>query len=174
MGYTTEFTGDAFIEPPLNEAEQAYLQRFAETRRMLRSDGPYFLCESEFGQERRFDVIDYNTPPEGQPGLWCQWIPYKSKHTPSWDGKSLVWDGNEKFYYAAEWMVYLIDHFLRPGAKAEGQPGFEDFTFDHIVNGEIFAHGEDSEDVWKLVVKDNIVYRAAAEVKFGELEPVVY
>ena len=172
MGYTTKFSGDIYIEPPLNPAEQAFLKRFAETRRMDRRKGPYYLCDSEYGQDQADDIRSYNRPPEGQPGLWCQWVPYESERLPQWNGNSLVWDGNEKFYCSAEWMVYLIDHFLRPDAEAKGQPGFEDFTFDHVCTGVIQAHGEDSDDVWQLIVKQNEVYVATAEVVYGKPVPV--
>jgi hypothetical protein len=30
----------------------------------------------------------------------------------------LVWNGREEFYAGASWLQYLIDHFLRRGAKA--------------------------------------------------------
>lgn len=47
------------------------------------------------------------------PGIWCQWVPRAF-------GSVLAWDEGEKFYNAAEWMAYLIDHFLKPGATAQG------------------------------------------------------
>jgi hypothetical protein len=53
-------------------------------------------------------------------------------------------------------MQYLIDHFLKPGGHALGEPGFADFTFDHVVNGTIDAQGEDPDDTWQLAVIDNV------------------
>jgi hypothetical protein len=85
---------------------------------------------------------------------------------------ALEWDGGEKFYESAEWMKYLIDQFLRPGAVAEGQPGFEAFTFDHVCNGVIEAQGEDPDDKWKLIVTDNVVKTAAAIITWAEPEDV--
>jgi len=152
MGYTTEFTGSVTVEPPLNAAEIAYLTTFSETRRMHRTEGPYFVGDGPgFGGNR---VLDPDKPPAGQPGLWCNWIPTE-------DGTQIEWDEGEKFYYSEEWMRYLIDHFLKFGAFASfaSDPQFKDFTFDHVVNGRIQAQGEEEDDTWVLVVKDNIVSR---------------
>lgn len=66
MGYTTEFQGQIKIEPPLNAAEIEYLQKFASTRRMDRTTGPYFVDGSGFkGQGHDADIRDHNTPPDG-------------------------------------------------------------------------------------------------------------
>jgi hypothetical protein len=154
MGYTSEFYGSVSVTPPLNAAERAYLHKFAETRRMDRERGPYFADDvGDFGQEGASDIRDHNSPPEGQPGLWCQWIPTN-------DGSAIEWDGGEKFYESTKWMAYLIDHFLKPSAEAQKQIGnqFSDFTFDHVCNGIIEVQGERSYDKWRLVVKDNVVY----------------
>lgn len=149
MGYTTEFTGHVTVSPPLNPAEIAYLDKFADTRRMNRPAGPYATTDDRYSDLGR---IGYNTSPEGQPGLWCNWEPTR-------DGTAIKWNGFEKFYDADAWMAYLIDHFLQPGGKAQGHPGFEDFTFDHVVNGEIKAQGEDPDDTWTLHVTSNAVTR---------------
>src|SRR6478735_9098142 len=113
MGYTTEFSGQISVEPPLNAEEIAYLKRFAASRRMKRTQGPYHATDDgNFGQDDREGVLDYNEPPSGQPGLWCQWVPTD-------DGTAIEWDGGEKFYNSVEWMRYIIDHFLKPGAIAK-------------------------------------------------------
>lgn len=146
MGYTTDFKGQITIEPPLSQREIDYLTKFSETRRMKRKNGPYFVGGSgSYGQGRDADILAYNDPPEGQPGLWCQWVPTE-------DGSALEWNGTEKFYAGAEWMRYLIDHFLKPGAVT----GI-DFCDDHVCNGVIEAQGEDPSDRWDLVVRDNKV-----------------
>ena len=165
MGYTTEFSGSVKIEPPLSAAEIAFLTKFNQTRRMDRKNGPYFVEGSgDFGQAQDPDVIDYNRPPSGQPGLWCQW-------TPSEDGTSIEWDGGEKFYNAAEWMKYLIDHFLKPDCVAKSALPF---LTGHACNGEIEAEGEEPGDRWRLIVADNVVSVASGEVetKYGKPQPV--
>lgn len=162
MGYTTDFEGSVAIEPPLNEHEIKYLQDLAGSRRMHRTLGPYYAEQGDdFGQRRDRDILDYNRPDPTQPGLWLQWAP-------SEDGTALAWDGGEKFYYSPEWMAYVIDTFLKPGATVsqellDPKPGwfypeaFKEFTFDHVLNGTIIAEGEDDDDRWDLVVEDNAV-----------------
>lgn len=169
MGYTTDFTGHVTVEPPLNEHEAAYLTAFADSRRFRRVSGPYRTDSDEY---RGPDTVDYNEAPEGQPGLWCDWAPTD-------DRAGIEWDGTEKFYNADQWMAYLIDTFLTPGAtlqrelvnRVEGRyyaPEFEHFTFDHVVNGTILAEGEDADDRWRLVVTNNVVERVEVDIADGD------
>lgn len=180
MGYTTDFYGEVSITPPLNPHEIAYLRAFSDSRRMQRRKGPYYAEPgTNCGQSHDDDVLDYNKPPHDQPGLWCQWEPTD-------DGTAITWNGAEKFYDSADWMAYLIDTFLRPGATAQqdlpgpdnpgacGRPewtypdALRHFTFDHICNGEIDARGESPDDVWRLVVRDNRVVVQHGEITFSE------
>lgn len=170
MGYTTEFYGEVNVDPPLNGDEISYLRKFAETRRMNRTKGPYFVDGAEFmGQAHEEDILDYNSPPPGQPGLWCQWVPTD-------DGRSIVWDQGEKFYDADAWMVYLINHFLKVGAHASiamhdfniNIQYFKNFQFNHVLNGEFEAIGEESDDRWLLVVTNNIVTVKQGKVVYDE------
>lgn len=148
MGYHTDFSGQIDVVPPLNAEEIAYLKKFAETRRMNRINGPYFVDGTGYmGQNRDPDVIDSNAPPKGQPGLWCHWVPTD-------DGAAIEWDGGEKFYDSVEWMLYLIDHFLKPGALAP----LPLLQKNHVLNGTIEAQGEDSDDRWDLIVENNQVF----------------
>lgn len=177
MGYQTEFYGSVTVEPPLNEHEISFLEDFAASRRMQRKSGPYFCAARDDYQDP--DVTEYNRPPAEQPGLWCQWIPYD-------EGHGIIWDQNEKFYEADKWMKYIVEHFLKPRAVLQQRldtdyferngfpvdPRFQHFTFDHVVNGEIEAQGEDREDHWVLVVKDNVVKVGSAVVTFGELSEI--
>jgi hypothetical protein len=168
MGYTTEFFGEIAVDPPLNEAEITYLRRFAGTRRMGRSRGPYFVDSSGFhGQGDDPDIRDHNAPPIGQPGLWCQWVPNDA-------GTALAWDGGEKFYEADRWMAYLIEHFLKPGADAFtcGDSQFEAFTFDHLLEGEIEAQGEEPDDRWILRITRNRVSVAVGRTVYSDPEPI--
>lgn len=158
MGYTTDFEGAVEVEPPLNKDEISFLKDLVESRRMHRLRGPLYVlgASDHFGNEDRSDVVDYNRPAVTQPGLWCQW-------EPSDDGYLIHWDGNEKFYYSVEWMQYIIENLLSEAGRDyveyhhSGDPRLDKFTFNHVVNGEIHAQGEDEDDTWKLVVKDNIV-----------------
>jgi hypothetical protein len=141
MSYTTEFSRSIEVTPPLNQEEIRFLNEFSASRRMNRSKGPYYVGEEES------DVLNHNRPPEGQPGLWCQWIPNES-------GTEILWDENENFYYSAEWMEYLIDHFF--GSDPKAKPSLP-FLTNHVLNGEILAQGEEISDRWILHVVNNVV-----------------
>lgn len=159
MGYSTDFHGAFDLDRPLTEAHSAYLEAFATTRRMARdakktealpdparlaaglpvgAEGGYYVgsAGNDFGQMADSSVRDSNSPPAGQPGLWCQWVP-------SGDGSQIEWDGNEKFYNYVEWLRYIITNFIEP--------------WGYVLNGEVEWEGEDSGDIGKIVVKNNVV-----------------
>lgn len=56
-------------------------------------------------------------------------------------------------------MRYLIDHFLCPGAEAQGSglPEFADFTFDHRADGLIIGGRRDNRELSAINVFDNAV-----------------
>jgi len=169
MGYSTDFLGTFTITPPLNLAQTAYLRKFAEIRHMKRDaeitstrpdplrlavglpvgvEGGYFVGSTGWpGQEGMFggggsalreppDLLDHNEEPEGQHGLWCHWQPTE-------DGAGLEWDGSEKFYNFSLWLVYIIEHFLKPWGR--------------VLSGDVRYHGESYDDYGTLHVADNIV-----------------
>ena len=162
MGYVTDFYGAFTLDRPLAPEHAEYLRGFADTRRMKRDpqivarledpvreeaglpighDGAYFVGgEGMAGQGRDASILDYNRPPTGQPGLWCQWIP-------SEDGTAIEWDGGEKFYDYVEWLEYLIEHFLAP--------------WGYVLNGRVDWEGEDRGAIF---VKNNIVKAVAATI----------
>ncbi len=157
MGYTTDFEGEFAITPALRPVHQAYLVAFSETRRMRRNAGlvarrgdpvreavglslgdeaGYFVAGGgDFGQAEAEDIIDHNSPPSGQPGLWCKWAPLAE------DGTTLGWDGMEKFYDYTEWLVYLIDHFLGP--------------WGYRLDGTVTWQGENPDDSGEIRVEAN-------------------
>jgi len=114
----------------------------------ITNEDAYYL--DEFSETRHQEVSiggDF-------PGIWCHWVAIDN-HL----GNSAIgWDGSEKFYSSAEWMKHIIDNILAPKG--------------YMLNGEIEAQGEDPEDRWRLVVKNNKVFRQEAEVKFLPLEEV--
>lgn len=164
MGYTTDFSGQFNLDKPLSAEHKAYLDAFNGTRRMKRNaaklgpdslreaaklpagkEGGYYVGSTrDYGQGRTPDVIDYNSPPEGQPSLWCQWVPNES-------GTAIVWDDGENFYSYVEWIQYLIDHFLEP--------------WGYVVNGAVEWVGEDHDDLGRILVTANAV--EAQEGKVG-------
>lgn len=156
MGYTTDFSGEFKLDQPLAPEHREYLKKFNETRRMRRNpqlvatlpdpvrdavglptgpDGDYFVGGTGFmGQDGDESVVDHNSPPNSQPGLWCQWAPNE-------DGTAIVWDEGEKFYEYVEWLWYIIENFLKPW-------GYE-------LNGKVRWQGEDADDRGIINVKNN-------------------
>ncbi len=154
MGYSTSFTGQFNLDKPLSPEHLAYLLAFSETRRVCRNadvaeslpdelraaaelpignDGAYFVGKNA-NDTRDESITDYNSPPRGQPGLWCNWIPTD-------DGENIVWNGMEKFYDYEEWLAYLCTNFFaRWGYK---------------LNGRVEWQGDDPDDKGVLVVEDN-------------------
>jgi hypothetical protein len=166
MGYTTDFNGEITLDRPLNEAERTFLNTFSDTRRMKRDtsklappsvlnrsvgldngkEGGFFVgAEGLAGQDRDNSIVDYNSPPEGQPSLWCQWI--------SPDGTCIEWDGGEKFYDYTKWMEYIINSFLIPWGV--------------VANGVIEWNGEEPDDLGQIVVKNNKVTERVGTVVYS-------
>lgn len=161
MGYTTDFTGEFTITPPLDADQVAYLRAFQSTRRMRRDakklkrvpdplreavglsigkEGEYFVGgKGEFGQEQDFTVLDHNKTPGTQPGLWCQWQVSK-------DGKELAWDQAEKFYNYIEWLEYMVEHFFRPWGRK--------------IDGIVRWQGEDPDDAGVIKATQNVIESA--------------
>lgn len=153
MGYTTDFIGHIDIAPSLNDNEIAYLTAFSQSRRCRRPGGPYDVPGNPMAEEPADFADDtYNSPPQGQPGLWCDWVP-------CWDGCCLAFNGNERFYSPVPWLRYLIAHFLKPGAKASrtSDDGFDGFTFDHRLDGMIVGCRRDDKELYAVTVTDNRV-----------------
>lgn len=174
MGYTTDFIGHIDVTPPLNESEQAYLTAFGDSRRYDRTQGPYEVPGNPATERNENDdpVERRNRTASQQPGFWCDW-------TPCWDGCCVTYDGREKFYDSVRWMEYLIEHFLRPGAcaQASGSLHFEDFTFDHRLDGLIIGCRRDNKELFAIRVEDNVVTEEIlrpADRRYVEYPPFPY
>lgn len=141
-------------------------------------EGEYFARDDgNSGQTEDPSILDYNVAPgqmeydstsdfnarwkenerrtkegECQPGLWCQWVVREVD-----DGKQILeWDGGEKFYNYVEWLKYLINHFFEKwGVK---------------LNGEIQWSGEETGDIGKIIVTDNVVKVQVAKITFEDSE----
>lgn len=70
------------------------------------------------------------------PSYYCQWIPTEDK-------LHIAWDQAEKFYSYIEWIEWLIENFFKPKK--------------YILNGEVEWHGEASDNIGRIVIKDNVV-----------------
>ncbi len=158
MGYTTEFEGAFMFDQPLTSIQVAYINKFAETRRMFRSaimarylldeerhavglpigdDGGYFVGGTGFcGQDDDASILDHNEPPPTQPGLWCKWVVNNN-------GTFLLWSGTEKFYDYVEWLEYLIENFFKRWGR--------------VLSGTVTYRGDDPGDAGKIVIEGNKV-----------------
>lgn len=153
MGYSTDFVGNLIITPRLNDAEIEYLTAFSASRRCERSGGPYAVPGNPRAETSEgFPADTYNQPALGQPQLWCAWVT-------CWDGDCLTWSGTEKSYAMEQWLRYLIAHFLKPKGRAFGHPGFQEFTFDHRVDGMVVGCRRDTKELFALSVRNNLVRR---------------
>lgn len=156
MGYHTEFQGQFNLNKKLDPATQEFLENFNKTRRMKRKgldasygvDGEFYCGKGPCGQDEEDNIVDYNSPPSTQPGLWCQWVP-----TP--DGLYIEWDGGEKFYHYVEWIEYLIKKVLAPKG--------------YVLNGVVYWQGEENQDTGKIVIKNNKVTTKEGRITY---EPV--
>ena len=91
----------------------------------------------------------------------------------------MSYNGHEKFYRATEWMRYLIDHFLRPGAHAEdsGLHWFDGFTFDHRCDGVVAGCRRDNKELFLIRVEDNEVREEVlrpADPRYLDFPPLPY
>ncbi len=174
MGYDTKFRGAFTCSPPLKPEHSAYLKAFRTTRRMKRDprkaeelpdpereavglpvgdEGGYFVGGSFIGKDDDPSVLDPNTPPDGQPGLWCQW-------TPGRNGDTIEWDRGEKFYDYCEWLEYLIAHFLNP--------------WGYSLSGCVEWCGEEERDTGEILVIDNKVVAKQRPIDWNPWEDLAF
>jgi len=136
MGYTTYFDGHFTIDKPVDFETAILLRGLANTRRVARDIEGYGV-EGEFYVGGDWvGVINSNTPPKSQPGLYCQWILLA-------DNQTIEWDENEKFYDYVEWITYIIEKILKPRG--------------YVVYGEVYWDGEFSDDKGVIIIQDNII-----------------
>lgn len=149
MGYTTDFNGEFMLDKPLAPEDLDFLNKLNQTRRMKRNVGPEFGVDGEFyvagdgdnyllsdDELKPSNIVNHNTPPNTQPGLWCGWRPNDN-------GTAIEWDGGEKFYEYVAWIQYLITKILAPRG--------------YSLTGDVHWQGEDSDDKGKIVIKNNKV-----------------
>lgn len=178
MGYTTDFLGHIGITPRLNTAERVYLAAFGGSRRCQHPDGPYSVpqnpaAERDAGVNAAVDAVaSYSETADGQPSLWCDWVP-------CWDGDCLTHSGIEKSYNTTRWLAYLIEHFLAPDAHAarSGLAYFDAFTFDHVLDGTVAACRRDTRELYLIRVEANQVREQVLippDPSYFDLPPLPY
>jgi hypothetical protein len=144
VGYSTHYLGGLSIRPQLNQAEVQWLRALCRWSPGPEASDPYGVPMNPGGDGVPTVVV------QGRFGS-CDWEPTVT-------GTHLRWVRREKSNDAAAEILYLIDHFLRPGAHAatSGRAQFADFSFDHMVSGVIAAERDDGR-LWLITVADNVV-----------------
>lgn len=153
MGLHTDYLGRARIEPPLSPDEVDFLKSFGRTRHYGHR-AALDVADHPADNDRTGDVDTYNRAAPGTPGLWCPW-------TCCDEGCCLHWDGVEKPYAPQQWLTYLIETFLRPGAVLSGDPSARSrgLSFDHVLNGMIVGERRETTELFALEVRNNKVRR---------------
>lgn len=148
MGYKIYFDGAIGLVPTLSIAHRNYLREFSDTYRktLPRCDErlPDTLRNAvglPFGEDGEYCCLrtshGWAPPPASQPSNHCVWAPGS-------EGSTLVSaDDPEYSAYAAEWMEYVMEHFITPWGYAG--------------NGSVKWQGDDAYDKGVIIVKDNIV-----------------
>jgi hypothetical protein len=153
MGLHTDYLGHVRITPALNADEIEFLRGFNGTRH-CGDRSPLDVVQHPADNDPTGDVDSYNRTHAGMPGLWCPW-------TCCGTGCCLHWDGVEKPYAPQEWLRYLIDTFLRPGAALSDDRDAQrlGLTFDHVLDGMLVGQRRETGELFALVVRENVVRR---------------
>lgn len=125
------FLGRIEVRPPLNEAERDYLVDLAHSSSTLRGT-PTGRGDSSV------------------PFAHLAWEPCA-------DGCCLTWTGKEWTKFLLPTLRFVVDHLLKPGAKAAGHRRFPDFTCDHVLDGVVAGKRYDDERVFVAEVSANRV-----------------
>ncbi|MGH3411756.1 MAG: hypothetical protein ACRDPH_01580 [Marmoricola sp.] len=140
MGYQTDFVGYLHVQPALNETEVALLNDVAHKHLWGRAG----LRKVD---DREAAVLALKpAPPRG----WSNW-----EACPQ--GCCLSYDGGDKANAMVPWLKHLMATYLVPGATAVGQPGFEEFTGDHVLNGMVVGSRRDTRELYSITVRENEV-----------------
>lgn len=154
MSHDTEYLGHLTVTPPLNPAEVEWLSGFADWGAI--SDGdPYRLPMNP-----RAELVHAFAQRNGamrQPGI----VPAGVRDWRVWaNGVGISWQRAPNSNDAEATMRFLVDHYLRPDARAKhlGGDDFAQFTFDHRLDGVVAAWRSDTEELYLIRVEDNEIY----------------
>jgi hypothetical protein len=140
MGYQTDFVGYLHVQPALAESEIVLVNRISGSIYHQRQDAGLRAVDDE---EAALRELTADAPPG-----WSNW-------TACSQGCCLSYDGGDKANYMAPWLKYLMATFLVPGAPAEGRPGFEGFSCDHVLNGMVVGSRRDNRELYSITVREN-------------------
>lgn len=154
MGLHTSYLGHLRVTPALNADEVEFLRNVNQTRHCGDDEAPLRTAQHPADNAPTSDLAAYNRTAPGSPGLWCPW-------TCCTTGCCLHWDGVEKPYAPLEWLRYVIDTFLRPGAALRRDPQARGLglTFDHVLDGMVVGERRETAELFALVVRRNVVRR---------------
>lgn len=161
MGYNTNYEGRIKITPKLHPDDRRFLKPIWTTRRMkldvqklaqdLNMD--FKECQWRYGKEGQFvdtdnfdpdsvSIIEFNSPPEGQPSLWCDFEIADGGADGSENCSYIQWNGSEKTYCGQQWIKYLVDLLTEDRYQC---------------NGKIRWRGEDFDDMGTIEVNNGII-----------------
>jgi hypothetical protein len=131
------FRGRIRVRPALNDAERARLRALASSGGTLRG-----------------------TPT----GRGDAAVPFaRLAWEPCAEGCCLTWNPTlEASRMMLPSLRFVVDHLLRPGARADGLAAFRGFTFDHVLDGLVVA------DIRVVEVVANVVSERVLEAPCGE------
>jgi hypothetical protein len=139
--YVTTFEGHIIIWPVLPDYFCKYFESFCARRHCRVDVGPSHGVDGEFypedvpkGDHR---IVDYNRPPERQPGLWCDW------HLEHAGDVMILRPISGANYRYVEWLLYLKETFFDP--------------FGSILEGEVRWQGEDGDDTGSIICREGEV-----------------
>ena len=155
MGHSTRYLGRLDINPVLSEPEIEWLRAYAELHDPASRgyDVPLNPRAASADEARRTGTTaeDVDDPQVRTPWGRCDWRPCVQ-------GCCLNWREVVKSNNAAQWLTHLVDHFLCADGLARGaRDDFEDFTFDHVVNGVIAAERSDTRELYLIRAVDNVI-----------------
>lgn len=199
MGYSTDFSGDFALDRPLAPEHKAYLDAFAETRRMRRDpdkaskfadplreavglpigqEGGYYVgshSDGCYGQNRDDSILDYNEAP-GHKKL------SSGDFERSWQERQRAIDSGE--CQPGLWCKWQPNE-AGTAIEWNGAEKFYDYVpwlkylIDHFLgpwgyklNGTVEWQGEEGSDFGAIVVDDNVVRVAKGRREYGEPELV--
>ena len=131
------FLGRIDVRPPLNEAERDYL----------------------------FDLAHSSSTLRGTPtGRGDTSVPFAHlAWEPCADGCCLTWSATEWSRNMVSSLRFVVDHLLKPGAKAAGHKRFPEFTCDHVLDGVVAGKRYDDDRLYVVQVTANQVEGRAGE-----------
>ncbi len=127
----THLIGCIQVHPPLNEVERGFMLELLDSDRTLRG--------SPTGR--------------GDTGVPFAHLGWEVCRT----GCCLEWDASaEDAKWMGETLRFVVDHLLRSGAKGQGHPRMDGFTFDHVLSGTVVGRSS-SGRAYAVTAADNVV-----------------